>query len=336
MFKIIFFHSYHSYPTVSEYKLDSYVVRLLPLTCKEPLSLGRPVDSQLPQDYSVGGSVNTRHQSCFSSDTTILSSFYPGWINHFISRPKYSRRIKEENMEKLHGPGATSDAKEYQNDHTKSNSDALTIGLAEEHSETPGMMIYDENDPKVPLPIVPFEHQLGPSNQPERDTDKTFGTGIFKELMSLIRRITSNTPTSIESSNLPVVVDTTDDPETLMELNSARLDENLRMRLQILLHRCLQLVIHNQLPLNKAAALALSLKPGSLSLQRYTVSWKPSDISCYIEYAYRYEDTKITKTWLTMASSHLLDAPVCFLLEMTLFMLTKYRKRSHNYCTQGT
>ncbi|MCJ1384613.1 hypothetical protein MMC17_007731 [Xylographa soralifera] len=227
-------------------------------------------------------------------------------------------------MEETHKARAISSTKENEQDRVRSSPNDSTVGLAEENSETSKMMMHNEitidneSDPTTPAQGIPAENQLGSSTQVDSDADEITGRDMFQELMAEIslgygneieaegslRALTNN-----ESPNSPDAVDVTNDIETLMEHCLNGCEELSIEEAERLKNHFINVVLHNGLPLNEAAALALILKPGSLRFEDYTVSWKPSNISCFVEYAYQYENYKFPKIWLVKASLFLLQDP---------------------------
>ncbi|MCJ1432857.1 hypothetical protein MMC27_002215 [Xylographa pallens] len=227
-------------------------------------------------------------------------------------------------MEKLHGTRATSDQEEYKRDRTRSISDVSTLNPAEEHSEpskriaSNEMTTDNESDTTIPAENIPFKTGLDLASQAESDTDETTGDDWFIELATELYQENPNDVeaaellqalTNPESSGIPKAVHVPNDPELATWLRISSSDAPGYERLERMWQRLTEQRLDNHLPLYDTAVLALGVKPGSLTFERYTVSWKASEILCFIEYTYQYKSSNLLKTWLFKACRYMLQDP---------------------------
>ncbi|MCJ1283455.1 hypothetical protein MMC26_002784 [Xylographa opegraphella] len=227
-------------------------------------------------------------------------------------------------MENLHQASAISDPKEHERDRLKTNSDVSTSYHAETHAEASktmanmGIMVSNEGNSTTSTQNTRVRNQLSPTMQAEdipymiTDDDwlRQIATEVLqhdendKEAAELLEALTNP-----ESSSFPAPVYVPDDLGTSLRLRLASCDNPTRAKWQILWDRLKAIRFDDHLPLNETAALALDLEPGSLKLEDYTVSWKPSGILCFVEYAYQDTKSNLMKTWLLKASHHMLQNP---------------------------
>ncbi|MCJ1388457.1 hypothetical protein MMC18_001304 [Xylographa bjoerkii] len=217
---------------------------------------------------------------------------------------------------------ASADPEEYKHDRGKSNLEVSSTAVTEQQSETPtrmqNNMIKIENGsvPTIPAENVPARDQLSSSIRSEYDGDNAglhWVTNITLEILNKIGteieakgllRALSN----MKMSDFSDTIDLSKDPENPIKINLVGCDETKLKKLKTMWTRLLE-TLEEDLPLSKMAALALSLKHGSLRLEGYTVSWKPSEIPGFVEYAYQYKDFEILKVWLAKASHDILQSP---------------------------
>ncbi|MCJ1397791.1 hypothetical protein MMC11_000987 [Xylographa trunciseda] len=228
-------------------------------------------------------------------------------------------------MEELPRVTASSDPQDYENDRGRKTSNVYAADLDEEQSKTPmtediKTTIKKGGSPTVPPEDLPSRNHLSLDALVESDNEENNIIAWMLDVMldALEKNGEKMKPKEllqalqgIKVSDCSEVIDLSKDPATPMLFNLAGCDESTLQKLKIAWSQVLQPSLDEELSLDETAALARSVKPGRLRLEGYTVSWKPSEVPCFVEHTYQYKDSKL-KIWLAKACHYMLEDSAMF------------------------